>query len=55
MVSRVKVFGVAISCLKHFQNIIFGTVLRKMGLLWSVDDYRSNFVRAALRAMTGPE
>jgi hypothetical protein len=48
-------FGVAISCLKHFQNIVFGTVLLRMGLLWSADDYRSNFVCAALGAMTKPE
>ncbi|GEM_PF-4854558 len=34
MVSKIKVFGVAISCLKHFQNIVFGTVLLKMGLLF---------------------
>ena len=25
------------------------------GTSWSADDYRSNFVCAALRAMTGPE
>ncbi|MEI6139294.1 MAG: hypothetical protein WCP85_08515 [Mariniphaga sp.] len=55
MVSRISMFGVAIPCLKHFQNNVFVTVLLKMGLLWSADDYRSNFVCAALRAMTGPD
>ena len=45
-------FGVAIPCLKHFQNNVFGTVLLRMGLLWSAGNYLSNLDCAALRAMT---
>ena len=64
MVSRMGVFGVlsreftireAIPYLKHFQNIDFGTLLLRMGLLCRADTYHSNYVCAALRAMTGPE
>ncbi len=46
-------FGEAIPCLKHFQNIVSGTVLLRMGLLWSAGVYLSNLDCAALRAMTG--
>ena len=48
-------FGVAIPCLKHLQNIVFGTVLLRMRLLCRAGDYLSNLDCAALRAMTGPE
>jgi hypothetical protein len=44
--------GVAIPCLKHFQNNLFGTVLLSLGLLWSAGDYLSNLDCFALRAMT---
>ena len=37
------------------QNNVFGTVLLRMGLLWSAGDYLSNLDCAALRAMTGHE
>ena len=37
------------------QNIVFGTVLLRMGLLCRADDYVSNLNCAALRAMTGYE
>ena len=37
------------------QNIVFSTVLLRMGLLWSAGEYPSNLNCAALRAMTGPE
>ena len=55
MVGRFEVFGEAIPCLKHFQNIVFGIVLLRMGLLWSADVNPSNPDCAALRAMTGIE
>ena len=38
-----------------FQNIVFGIVLLRMGLLCRADDYISNLDCAALRAMTGSE
>jgi hypothetical protein len=37
------------------QNNVFGSVLLRMGLLWSANDYVSNLVCAALLAMTGLE
>jgi len=55
MVSRINLFGLAIPCLKHFQNVVFGTVPLRKGLLCRADDYLPNFNCAALRAMTGPE
>ena len=36
-------------------NIVFGTVLLSLGLLWSAIDCFSNLASAALRAMTGLE
>ena len=54
MVSRINLFGLAIPCLKHFQNVVFGTVPLRKGLLCRADDYLPNFNCAALRAMTGP-
>jgi hypothetical protein len=51
-VSREFTIREAIPCLKHFQNNVFGTVLLRMGLLWSADNYLSNLDCAALRAMT---
>ena len=47
--------GVAIPCLKHFQNIVFGTVLLSLGLLCRAGDTISNLDYVALRAMTAPE
>ncbi|MEI6142639.1 MAG: hypothetical protein WCP85_25420 [Mariniphaga sp.] len=41
--------------MKHFQNNVSGTVLLRMGLLWSAGAYLSNSDCAALRAMTGHE
>ena len=37
------------------QDIVFGTVLLSLGLLWSADVNPSNSDCAALRAMTGSE
>ena len=48
-------FGKAIPCLKHFQNIVFGTVLPSMGLLWSADNHLSNSDSSTLRAMTSSD
>ena len=55
MVSSFKVFGVAIQCLKPIQNIVFGIVLLRMGLLWSAENRLSNLDSVALRAMIDPE
>ena len=48
-------FGEAIPCLKHLQNIVFGIMLLSLGLLCRAEDQVSNLYCAALRAMTGPE
>ena len=48
-------FGVAIPCLKHFQNNVSGTVFLRMRLLCRADNHLSNLDCAALRAMTGPK
>ena len=45
----------AIPCLKHFQIIVSGTVLLRMGLLCRAGVYHSNLDCAALRTMTVPE
>jgi hypothetical protein len=37
------------------QIIVFGTALLRMGLLWSADNYLSNLVCSAHRALTGHE
>ncbi|GEM_PF-4807149 len=42
MVRIIKVFGEAISGLKHSPEHVFGTVLLTMGLLCCADDYFSN-------------
>ena len=53
MISSVNIFGEAIPCLKHFQNIVFGIVLLSMGLLCRAGDYLSNSDCAALRGYSG--